>query len=63
MSRQMIHGLSELTREIETPVLLKDVGKSRFSQAPASISLKKIFSVTEKIYTKKRRMRSACFRQ
>ena len=35
MSRQMIHGLSELTREIETPVLLKDVGKSRFSQAPA----------------------------
>ena len=33
MSRQMIHGLSELTREIETPVLLKDVGKSRFSQA------------------------------
>ena len=41
MSRQMIHGLSELTREIETPVLLKDVGKSRFSQAPALHFLEK----------------------
>lgn len=59
----MIHGLSELTREIETPVLLKDVGKSRFSQAPALHFLEKISSVTGKIYIKKRRMRSACFRQ
>lgn len=52
MSRQMIHGLSELTREIETPVLLKDVGKSRFSQAPALHFLEKISSVTGKIYIK-----------
>lgn len=53
MSRQMIHGLSELTREIETPVLLKDVGKSRFSQAPALHFLEKnIFRYRKNIYKK-----------
>lgn len=48
MSRQMIHGLSELTREIETPVLLKDVGKSRFSQAPALHFLEKYLPLPKK---------------
>ena len=52
MSRQMIHGLSELTREIETPVLLKDVGKSRFSQAPALHFLEKIFPLPKKYIQK-----------
>ena len=54
MSRQMIHRLSELTREIEEPVLLKDVKKSRFSQAPALHFLEKnIFRYRKNVYKKK----------
>ena len=41
MSRQMIHGLSELTRDIEDPVLLNNVKRSRFAQAPALNFLEK----------------------
>ncbi len=53
MSRQMIHRLSELTRDIEKPVLLKDVGKSSFSQAPALHFLEKnIFRYRKNIYKK-----------
>ena len=54
MSRQMIHRLSELTRDIEEPVLLKDVRKSRFSQAPALHFLEKnIFRYRKNVYKKK----------
>ena len=38
----------------EEPVLLKDVGKSRFSRAPAPHFLKNIFQLPEKVYKKKR---------
>ena len=54
MSRQMLHGLSGLTRDIEEPVLLKDVGKSRFAQAPALHFLEKnIFRYRKNVYRKK----------
>lgn len=53
MSRQMIHGLSELTRDIEESILLKDVRKSRFSQAPALHFLEKnIFRYRKNVYKK-----------
>ena len=54
MSRQMLHGLSGLTRDIEEPVLLKDVRKSRFAQAPALHFLEKnIFRYRKNVYRKK----------
>ena len=53
MSRQMLHGLSGLTRDIEEPVLLKDVRKSRFAQAPALHFLEKnIFRYRKNVYRK-----------
>ena len=54
MSRQMLHGLSGLTRDIEEPVLLKDVRKSRFAKAPALHFLEKnIFRYRKNVYRKK----------
>ena len=54
MSRQMIHGLSELTRDIEEPVLLKNVKRSRFAQAPALNFLEKnIFRYRKNVYKQK----------
>lgn len=54
MSRQMIHGLSELTRDIEEPVLLKNVKRSRFAQAPALHFLEKnIFRYRKNVYKQK----------
>ena len=51
MSRQMLHGLSGLTRDIEEPVLLKDVRKSRFAKAPALHFLEKnIFRYRKNVY-------------
>lgn len=35
MSRKMIHTLSGLTKDVDTPVLLLDEGKGRFQNAPA----------------------------
>ena len=53
MSRQMLHGLSGLTRDIEEPVLLKDVRKSRFAKAPALHFLEKnIFRYRKNVYRK-----------
>lgn len=54
MSRQMIHGLSELTRDIEEPILLKNVKRSRFAQAPALHFLEKnIFRYRKNVYKQK----------
>lgn len=54
MSRQMLHGLSGLTRDIEEPVLLKDVRKSRFAKAPALHFLEKnIFRYRKNVYRRK----------
>ena len=54
MSRQMLHGLSGLTRDIEEPVLLKDVRKSRFAKAPALHFLEKnIFCYRKNVYRRK----------
>ena len=54
MSRQMIHGLSELTRDIEDPVLLNNVKRSRFAQAPALKFLEKnIFRYRKNVYKQK----------
>ncbi len=54
MSRQMIHGLSELSRDIEEPVLLKNVKRSRFAQAPALHFLEKnIFRYRKNVYKQK----------
>ena len=54
MSRQMLHGLSGLTRDIEEPVLLKDVRKSRFAKAPALHFLEKnIFRYRKNVCRKK----------
>lgn len=48
MSRQMIHRLSELTREIEEPVLLKDVKNPGFPRRLHYISWKKYLPLPEK---------------
>ena len=54
MSRQMLHGLSGLTKDIEEPVLLKDVKKSRFAQSPALGFLEKnIFRYRRNVYKQK----------
>ena len=54
MSRQMIHGLSELTRDIEDPVLLNNVKRSRFAQTPALNFLEKnIFRYRKNVYKQK----------
>ena len=54
MSRQMIHGLSELTRDIEDPVLLNNVKRSRFVQTPALNFLEKnIFRYRKNVYKQK----------
>ncbi len=51
MSRQMIHILSALTRDMEEPVCLTTDEKSRFSQAPALKFLEKhIFRYSRKKY-------------
>ncbi len=51
MSHQMIHALSGLTRDIEEPVLLKNVKKSRFAKTPALHFLEKnIFRYRKNVY-------------
>ena len=57
MSRQMIHILSALTRDLEEPVCLTTDEKSRFSQAPPTLKFleKHIFRYSRKKYEDPRR--------
>lgn len=54
MSRKMIHTLSELTRDLEEPVLLTAGERSRFAGTPALDFLEKhIFRYRKQVYEKK----------
>ena len=56
MSRKMIHTLSELTKEIDEPIVVKPGNKSRFAESPALHFLEKnLFRYRNACYDKEQR--------